>query len=98
MYRIILIAFVYYQLLRDAQAQRLAVQNDLDEFRSWYRNEKKPQFFSLQATIDDLEKTNQNLTKEKVNRTPNNNNNNNNVNNINNYVNNINNYIIVINL
>ena len=96
MYRIILIALVYYQLLRDAQDSRLAVQKELDEFKSWYRNEKKPQFFSLQATINDLKMTNQNLTKEKVNRTPNNNNNN--VNNINNYVNNINNYIIVINL
>ena len=98
MYRIILIALVYYQLLRDAQAQRLEVQKEFDEFRSWYRNEMKPQFFSLQATINDLKMTNQNLTKEKVNRTPNNNNNNNNANNINNYVNNINNYIIVINL
>ena len=92
MYRIILKVLVYYQLLRDAQDSRLAVQKELDEFRSWYLNEKKPQFFSLQATIEDLKMTNQNLTKEKVNRTPNNNNN---VNNINNYVNNINNYIII---
>ena len=95
MYRIILIILVYYQLLRDAQEARLAVQKEFDEFQRWYRNERKPQLFSLQATIDDLKMTNQNLSKEKVNRTPNNNNN---VNNINNYVNNINNYIIIINL
>ena len=96
MYRIILKVLVYYQLLRDAQDSRRDVQKELDELKSWYRNEKEPQFFSQQATIDDLKMTNQNLTKEKVNRTPNNDNNN--VNNINNYVNNINNYIIIINL
>ena len=97
MYRIILIALVYYQLLHAAQDQRLDVQKQLDELRSWYRNEMQPEFFRQQATIDDLKMANQNLTKEKVNRTPNNNNNNN-VNNINNYDNNINNYIIIINL
>ena len=97
MYRIILIALVCYQLLRDAQDQRLSVQKLYDELLSWYRNEKKPEFFRQQATIDDLKMTIQNLTKEKANRSPNNNNNNN-VNNINNYDNNINNYIIIINL
>ena len=95
MYRIILKVLVYYQLLRDAQDSRRDVQKELDALKFWYYNAKKPQFFSQQATIDDLKMTNQNLTKEKVNRTPNNNNN---VNNINNYVNNINNYIIIINL
>ena len=88
MYRNILIALVYYQFLRDAQAQRLEVQKEYDQFKAWYLNEKKPEFFRLQATIDELKMTNQNLTKEKVNRTPNNNNNN--------YVNNINNYIIIL--
>ena len=91
----ILIILIYYQLLRDAQEARLAVQKELDEMRSWYRNEMWPEVEHLKATIDDLKTTNQNLSKEKVNRTPNNNNN---VNNINNYVNNINNYIIIINL
>ena len=96
MYRIILKVLVYYQLLRDAQDSRRDVQKELDEFRSWYYNTKKPQFQQQEKTIEDLKTTNQNLTKEKVNRTPNNNNNY--VNNINNYVNNINNYIIIINL
>ena len=90
MYRIILIALVYYQLLLNAQDQRLDVQKQLDELRSWYRNEMQPEFFRQQATIDDLKMTIQNLTKEKANRSPNNNNNN--------YDNNINNYIIIINL
>ena len=95
MYLLILKVLVYYQFLRDEQAAHRATRAEHDELISWYHNEKKPQFFSLQATINDLKTTNQNLTKEKVNRTPNNNNN---VNNINNYVNNINNYIITINL
>ena len=87
MYRIILKVLVYYQLLRDAQDSRRDVQKELDELKSWCRNEMEPEFFRLQATIDDLKMTNQNLTKEKVNRTPNNNNN---------YVNNINYYIIIL--
>ena len=96
MYRIILIALVYYQLLRDAQAQRDEAQQKIDGLHSWYRNEMWPEVEHLKTTIDNLKMTNQNLSKEKVNRTLNNNNNN--VNNINNYVNNINNYIIIINL
>ena len=78
MYRIILIALVYYQLLRDAQDSRLAVQKELEEFRSWYYSTKKPQFQQQEKTIEDLKMTIQNLTNEKVNRTPNNNNNNDN--------------------
>ena len=95
MYLLILKVLVYYQFLRDEQAAHRATRAEHDELKSWYRNEKEPQFFSQQATIDDLKMTSQNLTKEKVNRTPNNNNN---VNNINSYVNNMNNYIIIINL
>ena len=73
----ILIILIYYQLLRDAQAQRdderkasEAWYRQAMEWETWYVKTKKPEVEQLKSTIAYL-----NL--EKVNRTPDNNNNNN---------------------